>query len=70
MKEGKIIADGEARKILTDPELLNRASIVPPQMAQIFIDLFDLGLPKDIIDVYEARDILLNVLEKHVNERF
>ena len=70
MKEGKIIADGEARKILTNPELLNRASIVPPQMAQIFIELFDLGLPKDIIDVYEARDILLNVLEKHINERF
>jgi energy-coupling factor transport system ATP-binding protein len=70
MKEGKIIADGKSRKILTDAELLNRASIVPPQIAQIFIKLFISGLPKDIIDVYEARDILLNVLEKHINERF
>jgi energy-coupling factor transport system ATP-binding protein len=68
MREGKIIADGEADKILTNPEILNAASIVPPQIAQIFLELAsqlpELELPKNIIDVYEAREILLKTLEK------
>jgi energy-coupling factor transport system ATP-binding protein len=59
MREGKIIADGEAREILTNPEVLAQASIVPPQIAQIFFELSDLGLPKNVIDVYEAQRILL-----------
>ncbi|MEM3765458.1 MAG: ABC transporter ATP-binding protein [Candidatus Bathyarchaeia archaeon] len=59
MRDGKIVADGEARKILTDPEILEQASIVPPQIAQIFINLLDMSFPKDVIDVYEAREILL-----------
>jgi energy-coupling factor transport system ATP-binding protein len=63
MRGGKIVADGEARKILTDPEILEQASIVPPQIAQIFINLSDLGFPKDVIDVYEAREILLKAFQ-------
>ncbi len=62
MRDGKIVADGEARKILTNPEILEQASIVPPQITQIFINLSDLSFPKDIIDVYEAREILLKAL--------
>ncbi|MEM3612525.1 MAG: ABC transporter ATP-binding protein [Candidatus Bathyarchaeia archaeon] len=65
MRSGKIVADGEARKILTDPEILEQASIVPPQIAQIFINLADLGFPKDVIDVYEAREILLKAFRRH-----
>jgi energy-coupling factor transport system ATP-binding protein len=64
MREGKVIADGEATKILTDPETLTQASIVPPQIAQIFLELPGLNLPKDIIDVYEAERILKKALEK------
>jgi energy-coupling factor transport system ATP-binding protein len=64
MRDGKIVADGEARKILTDPEILEQASIVPPQIAQIFINLSDMGFPKDVIDVYEAREILLKVFHR------
>jgi len=64
MRGGKIVADGEARKILTDPEILEEASIVPPQIAQIFINLSDLGFPKDVIDVYEAREILLKAFQR------
>ncbi|MEM3788470.1 MAG: ABC transporter ATP-binding protein [Candidatus Bathyarchaeia archaeon] len=64
MRGGKIVADGEARKILTDPEILEQASIVPPQIAQIFINLSDLGFPKDVIDVYEAREILLKAFQR------
>lgn len=64
MLNGKITADGEARKILTDPKTLEQASIVPPQIAQIFLDLPSLNLPRNVIDVYEAQRILLSFLEK------
>jgi len=62
MKEGRIIADGEARKILTDTTLALEASIVPPQIAQIFHGLTFLGLPSDVIDVSEAKKILVEYL--------
>ena len=65
MLEGEIIADGEAQKILTDGVTLEKASIVPPQIAQIFLDLPELDLPRNIIDVYEAQRILLDLMEKN-----
>jgi energy-coupling factor transport system ATP-binding protein len=65
MREGKIVADGEAKEILTNEEVLTQASIVPPQIAQIFMQIPNLELPKNIIDVYEAREILLKILESH-----
>ena len=64
MLEGKVVADGEARKVLTNLEILTQASIVPPQIAQIFLQLSDLELPKNVIDIYEAQGILLKILEK------
>ncbi len=64
MLEGEITADGEAQKILTDTETLEKASIVPPQIAQIFLRLPELGLKENVIDVYEARRILLDAKEK------
>jgi energy-coupling factor transport system ATP-binding protein len=59
MKEGKIVADGMGNDILTNPVLLEEASIVLPQIAQIFAKLSGLGLPKNIIDIYEAKQIIL-----------
>ena len=65
MRDGKIVADGEGKEILTSPEVLFEASIVPPQIAQIFTQLSDLGLPKNVIDIYKAREALLKTLEKN-----
>ena len=59
MKEGKIVADGMGNDILTNPVLLEEASIVLPQIAQIFAKLSGLGLPKNIIDIYEAKQLIL-----------
>lgn len=68
MREGKIVDDGEAARILTNPETLAAASIVPPQIAQIFLELStqlpELELPKDIIDVYKAKEIILKMLKR------
>jgi energy-coupling factor transport system ATP-binding protein len=59
MKEGKIVADGQGKETLTNMEALAQSSIVLPQIAQIFKQLTPLGLPKDVIDIYEAKEILL-----------
>jgi energy-coupling factor transport system ATP-binding protein len=64
MKEGTVVADGEGQEILTNPEVLAQSSIVLPQIAQIFVKLAPLGLPKNVIDVYEAKEIVLKALEK------
>ena len=63
MKEGKIVAEGIGTEILTNPDVLAESSIVLPQIAQIFMKLSQLGLPKNIIDIYEAEKIILNAKE-------
>ena len=63
MKEGKIVADGTGKDILTDPAVLEMSSIVLPQIAQLFMRLSPLGLPKNIIDIYEAKEIILKAKE-------
>jgi energy-coupling factor transport system ATP-binding protein len=69
MREGRITADGEAGDILTNTNVLSAASIVPPQIAQIFLELAPrlpgTEFPQNIIDVYEAREILFRILEKY-----
>jgi energy-coupling factor transport system ATP-binding protein len=69
MAEGQIVGDGDAKRILTDPNLALKASIVPPQITQIFQGLTDLGLPTDVIDVSEARRILIEYLEEGRGKR-
>ena len=70
MKDGRIVANGEGKEILTNPDALAQSSIVLPQIAQIFKQLSPLGLPKSIIDIYEAKDMLLGTWRKPENERF
>ncbi len=64
MQDGKIIADGEGKNILTDPQILEQSSIVLPQIAQIFNKLNMPRLPKNVIDIYEAKTILLKEMER------
>ena len=69
MAEGKILTEGPARDILTNPDLILKASIVPPQITQIFLELKDLGLPTHVLDVFEAKKVLLDFwrqTHKHV----
>ncbi len=64
MSNGRIVGDGQATQILTDTDLLAQASIVPPQVAQIFLQLPEQNLPRNVIDIYEARNLLLKLLGK------
>ncbi|MEM3041791.1 MAG: ATP-binding cassette domain-containing protein [Nitrososphaerota archaeon] len=59
MAQGKILAEGPATEVLTQPELVEKASLVLPQIAQIFIRLRGLGFPGNVIDIDEAERVLL-----------
>jgi energy-coupling factor transport system ATP-binding protein len=63
MREGRIVADGEGKEILTNPQVLEQSSIVLPQIAQVFTKLEGSGLPKNVIDIFEAKQLLLQKLE-------
>jgi len=62
MASGKIIADGETREVLTDPDLVSRSSLILPEITQVFMNLNDLGFPREVIDVYEAKRLILERL--------
>ncbi|MCD6465184.1 ATP-binding cassette domain-containing protein [Candidatus Bathyarchaeota archaeon] len=59
MADGRIVADGPAREVLTDPDAIAKTSLLLPEITQVFLNLNDLGFPRNVIDVYEARDIIL-----------
>ncbi len=62
MSKGQIVADGRAIDILTDPELLSKASILPPQVTQLLEKLSDLGLPKHVLDIQQVKLLLDHLL--------
>ncbi|MEM1543095.1 MAG: ATP-binding cassette domain-containing protein [Candidatus Bathyarchaeia archaeon] len=62
MKDGKVIADGDAREVLTDLKLVSEASLILPEITQIFVRLNDFGFPRNVISVYEAKQLILERL--------
>ncbi len=58
MSHGRIVADGPAKKILTNPKLIKKTSLILPQITQLFFRLADLGFPKDVISIYEAKELI------------
>lgn len=69
MSNGRIIANGPAREVLTDWDTMKRASIIPPQINQLFNRLSYLNLPQDIIDLYEAKRVIEDLITRRkVNE--
>jgi energy-coupling factor transport system ATP-binding protein len=58
LSKGRIVAQGPADSILSKDELINRASLVKPQMSLLFSQLAKYGLPRDVVDVHRARILL------------
>ncbi len=58
MSQGKILACGTARSILTDSKLVEQSSLVLPEITEIFLQLCTLHFPRDVIDLYEAKKII------------
>ena len=64
LSHGRIIADGPAKKVLTNFDQVQEASLVPPQMTQVFLKLTDMGFTADTIDVNEAKDKIMDYLQR------
>jgi len=64
LSDGRIIADGRAEEILTDPERIDMARLVRPQVPEVLRNLRSLGAPvrTDVLGVEEARDVILSSL--------
>ncbi len=58
LSKGRIVAQGPADSILSKDEMINRASLVKPQMSLLFSQLAKHGLPRDVVDVHRARILL------------
>jgi energy-coupling factor transport system ATP-binding protein len=58
LSNGRIVAQGDADKILSRDELVEKASLVKPQMSRLFGHLKKYGLPGDVVDVHRARMLL------------
>ena len=67
MSNNRIIATGSAREVLTNFDILTKASVLPPQITQLFIKLSDLGLPQNIIDLYEAKQLIIELTKGRLN---
>jgi len=71
LSKGTVIADDIASKILTNDEMLAKASLVRPQIAELMHQLPISGKSPDIIDAYAAREFLTPRLRKinHTSDR-
>jgi ABC-type multidrug transport system ATPase subunit len=63
MADGRVIADGSSKEIMTDSDALSKASVSPPEITKAFGALSRRGLPGDVLDVDEAFDVLSRLLE-------
>ena len=58
LSNGRIVAQGNADRVLSKDDLVERASLVKPQMARLFGRLKEYGLPGEVVDVHRARLLL------------
>lgn len=58
LSKGKVIADGPAARILTRNELVEKASLVRPQITELMEQLNETNSTHDIIDPYTASQFL------------
>ncbi len=64
MAEGRIIADGPTREVITNYEIIKRARLLPPQINICARLLEDLGIPSNIITVSELVEEITKVYER------
>jgi energy-coupling factor transport system ATP-binding protein len=64
MAQGRIIADGTTKNIMTDDKSLEASSVSPPEVTKLFMKLTKYGFPRDVLDVDEAFDLLINNMRR------
>ncbi|MCD6514265.1 MAG: ATP-binding cassette domain-containing protein [Candidatus Odinarchaeota archaeon] len=60
LKDGKVLADGGTREILSQPDLLIQSNLIPPQITLLAQKLSDIGVPRDIIKSDELSHYVCN----------
>ena len=63
MADGRVIADGPVKEIMTNVEALSKASVSPPEITKVFSKLSSYGCPSDVLDVDEAAYIIHRMVE-------
>ncbi len=64
MAQGKIVADGSAKKIMTDAKKLKACSVAPPEVTKLFSKLSNYGFPEDVLGVDEALDLIIRKMKR------
>ncbi len=62
LTRGKILADGPTREVLSKPDLLREASLMPPQITRLGQALEEFGMPRDVLTVDEMYKMLEAVM--------
>jgi cobalt transport protein ATP-binding subunit len=63
MADGEVIIDGPIKEIFTNAEAMKNASVSPPVITKVFSRLSSHGLPRDVLDVDEAAELLSRLIE-------
>jgi len=63
LSKGRVLSDGLCEDILTDVELLKKASLTPPQVVAVLERLNDLGITQRVLDVDVAAEIVASILK-------
>jgi energy-coupling factor transport system ATP-binding protein len=64
LSRGLVIGDGPAEDIMSNGQLLDKASLTRPQIGALMHQLKDFGLPDRAIDVYSAEEAILRALRR------
>lgn len=64
LKEGRVIADGSTKDVMSDVELLEMSSLYPPQVVFLAKALSKHGFPKGIITTEEFVEAYRNLLSR------
>ena len=64
LSKGLVIGDRPAEDLLTDGDLLERASLTRPQIGELMHKLRDCGLPERAIDAYSAEQAIVQALRR------
>jgi energy-coupling factor transport system ATP-binding protein len=64
LSKGKILADGPTRAIFSQPELLKKSFLAPPQITQLSQRLIDYGFKPYVLSVDEMFKETLEILEE------
>jgi len=65
LSKGQVIGDRPAEDLLTDGQLIERASLTRPQIGELMHRLRDFGLSEKAIDVYSAEQAILQALRRN-----